>query len=163
MQLGVFSGVPADDDCSFSDEETAEVSMEEEMEHMSPEEELEAVQYDLMTDLLDADMFKVYLDMIQQRNPAKFGYLPMMVVATLGTLNTESFCERVLSYVKLVVSDLHVCLKADEIRMLVILWMNREFMEYIIRRASYPDTQLSEFKEADTYVCAHGGVDRTDF
>jgi hypothetical protein len=41
-------------------------------------------------DLLDADMFKVYSDMlrsdclrIQQGKSAKFGYLPMMAVATL--------------------------------------------------------------------------------
>ena len=121
------------------------------------------LQYDLMTDLLDTNMFKVYSDMlrsetlrIQQRKPAKFGYLPMMVVAVLGDLNAESFCECVLSCVKLVVSDLHVSLKADEIRMLVMLRMNHEFMEYM--RASYPDTPLSEFKVADTYVRAHGGV-----
>jgi hypothetical protein len=121
------------------------------------------VQYDLMTDLLDDDMFKVYSDMlrsetlrIQEWNPAKFGYLPMMTVAVLGVLNAESFCERVLSCVKLVVSDLHVSLKADEIRILVMIRMNHEFMEYM--RASYPDTPLSEFKVADTYVRAHGGV-----
>jgi hypothetical protein len=35
--------------------------------------------------------------------------------------------------------------------------MNREFMEYM--RASYPDTPLSEFKAADTFVRAHGGVE----
>ena len=62
-----------------------------------------------MTDLLHADMFKVLSDMlrsetlrIQKGKPAKFGYLPMMAVATLGALNAESFCERVLSCVKLV-------------------------------------------------------------
>ncbi len=81
----------------------------------------------------------------------------MMVVATLGALNAESFCERVLSCVKLVVSDLHLSLKAEEIRMLVMLRMNREFMEYM--RASYPDTPLSEFRAVDTYVRAHGGVE----
>ncbi len=54
-------------------------------------------------------------------------------------------------------SDRHVSLKADEIRMIVILQMNHEFIEYM--RTSYPDTPLSEFKEADTYVRAHGGVD----
>ncbi len=125
------------------------------------------VQYDVMTDLLDTDMFKVYSDMlrgetlrIQQRKPAKFGYLRMMVVATLGVLNAESFGERVLSCVKLVVTDLHVRLNADEIRMLVMLRMNREFMEYM--RASYPDTPLSEFKSADTYVRHHGGLDDLD-
>ncbi len=54
----------------------------------------------------------------------------MMVVATLGALNAESFCERVLSCLKLVVSDnLHVSLKVEEIHMLVILQMNREFMD----------------------------------
>ena len=55
----------------------------------------------------------------------------MMTVTTLGSLNTESFCDHVLSCVKLGVSDLHVCLKTDEIRMLVILRMNHEFMKYI--------------------------------
>ena len=62
-----------------------------------------------------------------------------MAVATLGALNAESFCERVLSCVKLVVSDL---------------------LEYM--RASYPDTPLSEFKEADTYVHTRGGVETLD-
>ena len=54
-------------------------------------------------------------------------------------------------------SDLHIRLKADEIRMLVMLRMNREFMEYM--RATYPDTPLSDFKAADTYVREHGGLD----
>jgi hypothetical protein len=83
-----------------------------------------------------------------------------MTVATLGALNAESFCERVLSCVKLVVSDLHVSLKAEEIRMLVMLRMNPEFMEYM--RASYPDTPLSDFRAADTYVRANGGVQAVD-
>ena len=48
-------------------------------------------------------------------------------------------------------------LKTDEIRMLVMLQMNHEFMEYM--RETYPDTPLSEFKTADTYVYSHGGVD----
>ena len=79
-----------------------------------------------MVDLVDIDMFKVYPDImrsetlrIQERKTSKFGYLPMMVVTTLGSLNSEIFCESVLSCVKLVVSDLHVCLKADELRVLV--------------------------------------------
>ncbi len=83
-----------------------------------------------------------------------------MTVATLGTLNAESFWECVLSCVKLVVSDLHVSLKVEEIHMLVMFRMNREFMEYM--RASYPDTPLSDFRAADTYVRAHGGVQTLD-
>ena len=49
---------------------------------------------------------------------------------------------------KLVVSDLHVSLKADEIRMIVMLRINREFM----------DTPLSDLKTGDTYVHVHRGV-----
>jgi hypothetical protein len=55
------------------------------------------------------------------------------------------------------VSDLHVSLKSEEIHMLVMFRMNHEFMESM--RTSYPDTPLSEFKETDTYLCAHGGVE----
>ena len=119
------------------------------------------VQYDVMADLLHANMFS---DMLRSESlrlkkglSAKFGYLPMMAVATLGALNAESFCERVLSCVKLVVSDLHVSLKAQEIRMLVMLRMNREFMEYMM--VTYPDTPLSEFKAADAYVRSRGGLE----
>jgi hypothetical protein len=84
----------------------------------------------------------------------------MMTVTTLDVLNTESFCECVLSCVKLVVSDLHVSLKTEEIHMFVILRMNHEFMEYM--RENYPDTPLSEFKSVDTYVHAHGGVETVE-
>ena len=38
--------------------------------------------------------------------------------------------------------------------------MNREFMEHM--RASYKDTPLLEFKAADTYVRARGGVETLD-
>jgi hypothetical protein len=50
-----------------------------------------------------------------------------------------------------------VSLKSEEIHMLVMLRMNPVFMEYM--RVSYPNTPLSEFKEDDTYVRAHGGVE----
>ncbi len=80
---------------------------------------MHTAQYDLITDLLDANMFKLYSDMMRSETL-------LITVATLDALNTESFCELVLSCLKLVVSDLHVRLKADEIRILVILRMNRE-------------------------------------
>jgi hypothetical protein len=118
--------------------------------------EIPAAQYDLIADLLDADIFKVYSDMlwsdslrIQKHKSGNFGYLTMTTVTTVGSLNVESFYESVLSCVKLVVSDLHVSLKTEQIHMFVILRMNHEFMEYRVggmMRVSYPDTPLSEFK-----------------
>ncbi len=41
-----------------------------------------------------------------------------------------------------------------------MLRINHDVMEYM--RVSYPDTPLSEFKSADTYVRTHGGVDALD-
>jgi hypothetical protein len=56
--------------------------------------------------------------------------------------------------------DLQWSRAAEEIRMLVMLRMNREFMEYM--RATYPDTPLSEFKTADMYVDTLGGLETLD-
>jgi hypothetical protein len=94
-----------------------------------------------------------YTQCVKGGQSGKFGYFPMMTVATLGVLN-ESFCECVLSSVKLVVSDLHVCLKPSEIWMLVMFRMNHGFMEYM--RKTHPNTPLSEFKTTDAYVQTHG-------
>ena len=84
-----------------------------------------ARQYDLITDFLDTDMLKFYSDIlriekmcIQKGMTTKFRYFPMMSVSTLGTLNTESFSDRVLSCVKLVVADLHVRLKPSECKVM---------------------------------------------
>ena len=51
-------------------------------------------------------------------------------------------------------------LKVEEIHILVMFRMNHEFMEYM--RTSYPDTPLSDFRAADTYVSDHGGVQTLD-
>ena len=51
-------------------------------------------------------------------------------------------------------------LKTDEIRMPVMLRMNREFIEYM--RTTYPNTPLSEFKTTDVYVRVRGGVHALD-
>ena len=67
---------------------------------------------------------------VKEGQSTKIRYLSMMTVTTLGSLNTEFFCECVESSVKLVVSDLHVTLKPSEIRMLVMFRMNCGFMEY---------------------------------
>ncbi len=76
------------------------------------------------------------------------------MTSVLGVLNADSFCERVLSWVKLVVSDLHVRLKPSEIRILVMFRMNHGFMKYM--RKTYPNTPLSEFRTTDAYVHTHG-------
>ena len=49
----------------------------------------------------------------------------------LGALMAESFCERILSCAKQVVHRHRLSYKAEEYSMVVILRMNRAFMEYM--------------------------------
>ena len=49
----------------------------------------------------------------------------------LGTLpNAESFCERTLSCANILVTDRNTMFNDEEIEMIVILRMNKKFMEW---------------------------------
>ena len=52
-------------------------------------------------------------------------------------LNAESFCERGLSAGNLIMTQGNTLLSDEEVEMLIILRMNRHFMEFM--RAEYPD------------------------
>ena len=69
-----------------------------------------------------------------------YGWIPLLASCTyaqIGALNAESFCERVLSCANLVLTEGNTLLDDEEIEMLVILRMNRDFMEFM--RTNYPD------------------------
>jgi hypothetical protein len=57
-----------------------------------------------------------------------------MALANIGAMNPESFCERILSCVSLVVIDLHTSLRTsldhEEVR-ITMLRMNKSLMEYM--------------------------------
>jgi len=60
----------------------------------------------------------------------------------IGALNAESFCERVLRCAGHVLTEGNTLLDDAELQMLVVLRMNRKFMEFM--RKNYQD----ELKEA---------------
>jgi hypothetical protein len=73
----------------------------------------------------------------------KYGFLPVMArgsVASIGALPAESFCERCLSAGNLVMNKGNTLLPDGDVDMLVILRMNRHFMEYMRRR--YPHLSM---------------------
>ena len=60
--------------------------------------------YDLMGDLLEADVLMIFRQVLRDEESvvkvggqSQFGYLPRMALANIGTMNSESFCERILS------------------------------------------------------------------
>lgn len=112
--------------------------------------------YDLMDDLLEADVLKLYRQVLAEEEAlvkaggqAQFGYLPRMALANIGAMNAESFCERTLSCASLIVTDLHTNLSREEVRMLTMLRMNVSLMEYM--RGEY-DNLRSKIQASETRI-----------
>ena len=66
--------------------------------------------YDLMDDLLETDVLKLYRQVLSE---------------------DESVCEGTLSCASLIVTDLHTSLSREDVRMLTTLRMNVSLMEYM--------------------------------
>jgi len=87
---------------------------------------------DDLIDQLHLDIGRLYRDLEKQFS--RFGFLPAMASCStgqIGALMAESFCERILSCAKQVVHRHRLSYKAEEYSMVVILRMNRAFMEYM--------------------------------
>jgi len=68
-----------------------------------------------------------------------YGWLPLMASCLggqIGALCAESFCERILSEANDVCHEGNTLLDTEEINMLVVLRMNREFIQHM--REIYP-------------------------
>jgi len=117
---------------------------------------VEQKNYDFMGDLLEADILMLFRQVLRQEESlvkvggqAQFGYLPRMALANIGAMNGESFCERILSCVSLVVTYLHTSLDHEEVRMLTMLRMNKSLMEYM--RKEY-DNLHSHIEASETRI-----------
>ena len=67
----------------------------------------------------------------------KFGFIPLMAAGSkgcLGFLPAASFCERVNSIAKDVMTDAHLLMGKESLEMMVVLRMNRKFMIYMRRK-----------------------------
>ena len=97
------------------------------------ETEVPAVQqknYDFLGDVLEADVLMFFRQVLREEESllkvgaqAQFGYLPTMTLSNIVVMNTESFCERILSCASLVVTDLHTSL--DKGMLPVCFWSHR--------------------------------------
>ena len=64
----------------------------------------------------------------------KFGYLPKMATASKGSIGSfmaSSFCERINSAANLILTLGNTLLSDEEIDMLVVLRMNRDFLNFM--------------------------------
>ena len=100
------------------------------------------VKYDVM-ELWYVDKGKVIKHLCIDADPDRvlYGYLPKMATTSrgaIGALLAVSFCERINSVANQVVTKGNSVLGTDEISKIVVLRMNRDFMEYM--REKHPQT-----------------------
>mmetsp|Transcript_17226 Transcript_17226/g.55920 ORF Transcript_17226/g.55920 Transcript_17226/m.55920 type:complete len:852 (-) Transcript_17226:375-2930(-) len=86
---------------------------------------------DLVEDLLPLDVSCLYKKIADDPT---FGLLPKLARASrgsIGTLPAESFCERIISAANLILTEGNTLLGTEELDMLAVLRMNREYIEYL--------------------------------
>jgi hypothetical protein len=96
-----------------------------------------------MMELMHADIREVYKEL---NNETQYGFLHLMAgcsIRQLGAFNAESFCDRILSCANNLLSFNNTLLDDKELEMLVVLRMNRVFMEFM--RANYGDLLREQF------------------
>ena len=88
---------------------------------------------DLTEDLMPIDIGKLYTQ-LDALDRGQLGWIPVMAsssVGQLGALSAESYCERILSCANNVVVSGNTLLGDAELEMLVVLRMNKEFMQFM--------------------------------
>jgi hypothetical protein len=89
----------------------------------------------LVWDLMPLNMGWFFKKLITEDvDRAKYGFLPMLAGSgdgQLGTLNAESFAERIISGANLVMNDGNTLLGNKYLEMMVVLRMNRKFMKFM--------------------------------
>ena len=100
----------------------------------------------LVRDLVPLDIGKLYKS--GKLADKRLGLIPHMASCSkgeLGVLNAESFCERVLSQSNCVMTEGNTLLSDEELEMLVILRMNRDFMDFM--REHYKHLNYQQFSQ----------------
>ena len=82
-------------------------------------------------ELMSLDVGSIYVKLQKDK---KYGLFPLMAgcsIGQIGALNAESFCERLISVGNLIQTKGNTAMYDDMIKMLVILRMNKGFMEFM--------------------------------
>ena len=107
--------------------------------------------FDLIDDMLPLDVGPFYMSLLENSHSGKhpnFGFIPLMAISSqynIGALNAESFCERIISAGNLVMTDGNTLLNDNELEMLILLRINRDFMTFM--REKYAHISKQNFKQ----------------
>lgn len=100
---------------------------------------------DIPTDTLDIDcishLMKVDIGVVMRllKKDKKYGLIPVLAggcMGQIGALNSESFCERILSQASLILDEGNTLMTDEVVEMLTVLRMSSEFMLFMSDRYS---------------------------
>ena len=98
---------------------------------------------------MDLPIGKLYKKIIESDEDGKlYGHIPLMASSSpyeIGALNAESYCERVLRCAGHILTEGNTLLSDSKLEKLVILRMNRKFMEFM--RANYKHVIKDKLKK----------------
>ena len=93
---------------------------------------------DVFKDLMCLNPGKIYKNLeLSDPERKQYGLIPQMAAGSKGCISflpAASFCERVNSAAKDVMTDAHLLMNDDALEMMVVLRINREFMEYMRKK-----------------------------
>ena len=92
---------------------------------------------------------KVYKN-LEERDPErkKYGLIPKMAAGSkgcIGSLLAASFCEQVNSVAKDIMTDAHLLMGNESLKMMGVLRINRPIMEYM--QEKYKDLPKQQFRQ----------------
>jgi len=112
------------------------------------------LQYDLVYDLLDAPMGQIYLQLeALDKGGRKFGLMPKFSTTRIGNLLASSCCERMISAANLVMPKGRTVLDDQFLFKVVLLKMNRKFMEHM--KARHPELAKQMLDRYEAALIAH--------
>lgn len=103
-----------------------------------------SIRLDMISDLMKVDIGVLFRTVQRQDSKyQKFGLIPHLASCYLGRVMAESFAERTYRCAKDVLTDGNSLLSHEEINMVVLLRMNKRFMEHM--RKAYSNLSKQSF------------------
>ena len=97
--------------------------------------------------MVSLDLGKFYQKLRADNGDRKYGFIPQMAAASgysVGSVNSESYCERMMSAAKLVLGKHYLKLDSGKAEKLILLRMNRNFMKRMYAKLPTPETQSQD-------------------
>lgn len=104
---------------------------------------------DAVKDLLNINIIPLLINLAES---SQYGFLPKLALSVIGKNQSSSFCERINSAGKLVMTDGRTLLGKKHLEMCVVLRINKKFMKYMKKKYKALGKELIKQFAKDTGI-----------